>query len=402
MAHETRIHFRLNPAARRRGASGTDTGGFSPEAARAALAYHRSLPGYEPTPLISLAHKAADLGIARILIKDESRRFSLKAFKVLGASYALADAMIRRLGSMPGSLSFDFFRRPAVRRALKHETVVTATDGNHGRAVAWTAERIGCRAVVYMPAGSSQARVENIRAHGAETLVIEGNYDEAVRRAAGRAGREGWLLIQDSSWPGYEEIPFRIMQGYLTLMTEIEDQLRGRRPTHVFVQCGVGSFAASVQAYLAARFGRKRPVLTVVEPLNAACHFKSMCEGRGGPEKVGGDLRTIMAGLACGEPSILAWRILRDYADAFTAVSDDLTVNGMRALARPAGSDPPVISGESGAVTLGLLAALMTEGRYETIRQDLKMDKNSSVLLFSTEGDTDPAGYRACLENGKC
>jgi diaminopropionate ammonia-lyase len=189
------------------------------------------------------------------------------------------------------------------------------------------------------------------------------------------------------------------MQGYLTLMSEIRDQIKGPEPTHVFVQCGVGSFAASVLAHLTAVFGRKRPFLTVVEPLNAACVFRSASSKDGEPQKVGGDLRTLMAGLACGEPSLLAWRILQEYADAFMACSDDVTVTAMRTLARPPGMDPPLISGESGAVTLGLLVTLMTDPRFEHMRSALRLDRKSTVLLFSTEGDTDPIQYEKIVGN---
>ena len=394
---KTGIACIFNPGAREPEVAEGLTRHFGQAAADCARTFHQSLPGYKPTPLVSLKNLAVKLQVDRIWVKDESRRFSLKAFKVLGASYALADLLSRTFQLENRDLAFDLFKAPEVQRDLRNLTVVTATDGNHGRALAWAAEQVGCRAVVYMPRGSSPARVENIQSHGARTTVIEGDYDDAVHLAAAQSAEQGWILVQDSSWRGYRDIPLKIMQGYLTMMHEVLEQLGKERPTHVFLQCGVGSFAAAVQAYLFERFGHGRPVCAVVEPIQAACLFDSVSSGKTGPCKARGDLHTIMAGLACGEPSILAWNILRSLSDAFFACPDATAVRGIRALARPVGDDPSLISGESGAVTLGLLMALRETCSCRETADRLKLDQNARILLVSTEGDTDPDMYRKIL-----
>lgn len=365
-----------------------------PEGAlKSVISFHRSLPGYRPTPLVSMEGLASRLGIGGLWVKSENERFDLKAFKVLGASYAIGKVMAERLGLESKDLTFD--RIVSHAEKLSGLTFVTATDGNHGRAVAWTAEKLGCRAVVYMPKGSSSARLNAIRGHGAEASVIDGNYDDAVRLAARHADERGWVLLQDTSWPGYEDIPTCIMQGYTTLITESFDQLAGQRPTHIFVQAGVGSLAAAVLCAVLKK--GERPWYGVVEPVEAACFHKSSVADDGTAHKVTGDMPTIMAGLACGEPSGIAWEILRDNADAFIACSDRVALKGMRLLGRPPEGDPPVISGESGAVTTGLVYELLSSANYAGPAREIGLNESSRVLVISTEGDTDPQFYRETL-----
>ncbi|MBN2126717.1 MAG: diaminopropionate ammonia-lyase [Deltaproteobacteria bacterium] len=387
----------LNPHARRDDGNNALTEVFSPAAARAARRFHESFPEYAPTPLAGLTRLARDLGISDIRVKDESGRFGLKAFKVLGASYGVAHLLNDRLGLGPGVPTFDLLLAPENRGRLSGITLVTATDGNHGRAVAWIAHRLGCRALVFMPEGTVPHRIEAIRSLDAEVRVIRGNYDAAVNLARQAAGERDHALVQDTAWMGYEEIPTRIMQGYLTLMDEAIEQMEGDLPSHVFVQCGVGSLAGALCAYLAGRAGRARPLFTVVEPNRAACLLGSIRRNDRRPHRVTGDLDTIMAGLACGEPSLLGWNILRRYADAFLSCSDLVAERGMRILANPPAGDDPVVSGESGAVTLGALAAILRDSSFRDIRRDLGLDAESRVLLFSTEGDTDPVSYRKIL-----
>jgi diaminopropionate ammonia-lyase len=245
-----------------------------------------------------------------------------------------------------------------------------------------------------MPEGSSAVRLENIRRLGADASVIDGNYDDAVGMAERSARQNGWLLIQDTARPGYEDIPLWVMQGYSTMFDEALEQLGAEAPTHVFVQCGVGSYAAAGQAYLAERCGRHRPILGVVEPTAAACHYLSIHHGGGRAYRVTGQMNTIMAGLACGEPNPLAWDILRDYADLFVACSDDVSRRGMRVLGNPLEGDERIISGESGAVTLGLIYEILTRPDLGALRQAARLNSTSRILLFSTEGDTDPGIYR--------
>jgi diaminopropionate ammonia-lyase len=287
-----------------------------------------------------------------------------------------------------GELSFALLRDGHA-AVLADTPVITATDGNHGRAVAWAAQQLGCSAVVYLPRGSSQARFDAIASHGADTSFVDCGYDDAVALAAEHAVAQGWLLVQDTAWPGYERIPQWIMQGYLTILDETFEQLRGHLPTHVFVQSGVGSLAGALAAHLNEHLGTARPFYGVVEPTRAACCYHSMAAGGAEPRRLEGELDTIMAGLACGVPSRLAWWLLRDYADVFVACDDDVAVRGMRALAHPLGNDPAIISGESGAVTCGLLVASQSIDASVS----LTLDDQSRVLIISTEGDTDPVSY---------
>jgi diaminopropionate ammonia-lyase len=392
------ITYVLNPSPVTRKQPGGLTQSFSPPVPQSVRAFHQSIPRYNPTPLVSLPHLAQSLQLKNIWIKDESYRFNLNAFKVLGAGYALAHALSVKLGIDDEVPSFEMFRSQSARSKLRDITVITATDGNHGRAVAWSAQHMGCKAVIYMPKHTSPARIRNIESHGATVRIIDDNYDAAVRAASSDAEQNDWMLIQDTSWTGYERIPFRIMQGYLTIAVEAMEQLDGCIPTHIFLQCGVGSFAASMQAYFIERYGDNRcPFSAIVEPARAACFHHSMRENTGSPVTINGDLDTIMAGLACGEPSILAWEILKNHADAFISCRDSIAIKGMRTLGIPLSGDPRIISGESGAVTLGLLVHLRTHLLNDDVTEALQLNSHSRVLLISTEGDTDPEAYRKII-----
>ncbi len=383
-----------NREARDKSAERASTAAFSARTAAKVRRFHESLPQYRPTPLVRLRKLAGYLGVRDILVKDESFRFNLGAFKALGASHALFRAVAERLNLRADQRSFQALMNTEVKEQVAGITCITATDGNHGRAVAWLAMQLGCTAVVYMPRGSSAARVQGIREFGARVSIIDGNYDDAVRLAENHALKNGWLLIQDTARPEYEHIPRCVMQGYMTMFVEAFEQMGGVMPTHVFAQCGVGSFSGACQAYLVQRFGEQRPVFTVVEPENAACYYESMIKGNGKPHIVEGNLATIMAGLACGEPNPLAWGILHDYADMFISCPDEVTLTGMRMLGNPLQGDDRVISGESGAVTLGLLYHLLRDRKYLPAGNALALNRHSSILLFSTEGDTDPEMYR--------
>ena len=376
---------------RRRGEHGAaDTSFLSREQAAHARAFHATLPGYAPTPLVRLDGLARQLGVDKVYVKDESKRFGLNAFKALGGSWAIADCLKERLG-LSGPVTFD-----ALREALRDRepvTFITATDGNHGRGVAWTARILGQKAVVYMPKGSAQERLDNIRAQGAQAQITPFNYDDTVRLAAKDAQENGWVLIQDTAWPGYERIPRDIVQGYSTLALETVEQLGEEWPTHLFLQAGVGSFAGAVLGCLREIYDKEYPVTVIVEPDQADCNYRSAAADDGTLRFVTGDMDTIMAGLACGEPCTVSWPILNAYADAFVSCDDGTAAEGMRLLGRPAGDDPVVVSGESGAVGAGLLQRLMS-GRYEPLRRALGLDASSRVLLISTEGDTDRENYR--------
>ena len=356
--------------------------------------FHAGLPGYAPTPLVERPALAARLGVGKFWVKDESHRFGLNAFKALGGSYAMGKYLAKRLGKELDELTFDQLCGEETRRELGEITFVTATDGNHGRGVAWSARLLGQKSVVYMPKGSAQERLENIRAQGAQAEITPYNYDDAVR-LADRMGKEhGWVLVQDTAWPGYEEIPAHIMQGYTTLAREIAQQLQGEIPTHLFLQAGVGSFAGAVLGYFTALWGEKRPVTVIVEPDKADCVFRSAQANDGKPRFVTGDMDSMMAGLCCGEPCTISWEIIDAYADAFISCGDGYSAQGMRLLGRPEGEDPCVISGESGAVGAGVVEAILSEERLSGLREALGLDENSKVLMISTEGDTDKANYQ--------
>lgn len=366
--------------------------------------FHKSFPQYTKTPLVCLDNLAKRLGVVGIYIKDESYRFGLNAFKVLGASYAMSKYLAQRLGMDISELDYEKLTSEEIRKQLGEITFVTATDGNHGRGVAWTAAQLKQKSVVYMPKGSSLTRLENIRKEGAEASIMDINYDDAVRLAAENARKYGWVVVQDTAWEGYEDIPSWIMQGYGTMAAEALEQLNSsgvERPTHIFVQAGVGSFAAAVQGYFASIFKDDCPTTVIVEADEAACLYKSALQGDGRPQTVTGDMPTIMAGLACGEPNIIAWEVLKSYSSMFVSCPDWVAAKGMRMLGNPLKGDEKVISGESGAVTLGLVAAIMTRNELKDLREALKLDENSRVLLFSTEGDTDPDKYLSIVWDGE-
>ncbi len=383
---------------------GAELAFLAPGEAEKARAYHRSFAAYAPTPLVALPKLAKTLGVGRVFVKDESYRFGLNAFKVLGASYAIGRYLAERLGKDIGEVSFDYLRSPEVRNQLGTITFTTATDGNHGRAVAWAAQQLGHRAVIYMPKGSDPTRLANIRAHGAEASITDLNYDDAVRLSYRMARENGWVIVQDTAWEGYEDIPTWIMQGYATLGLEAMAQLGAEGidcPTHLFLQAGVGSYAGGVLGFLTAKLGDARPTTVIVEPHQANCIYRSALAGDGRPHKVGGDLDTLMAGLACGEPNTISWKILRDYAHGYISCPDWVAANGMRILAAPRRGDTPVVSGESGAVTCGLLEFLMAHPGGEEIRKALDLNNDATVLLISTEGDTSPKTYRDIVWYGR-
>ncbi len=355
---------------------------------------------YEPTPLAKLPATAACLGLGEVYVKDESYRFGLNAFKVLGGSYAIGRYLTERLGKEISQVDYKTLTSDEVKQQLGGITFVTATDGNHGRGVAWAARQFGQKAVVYMPKGSAAERLANIRAEGAEASITELNYDDAVRLANSQAEEKGWVMVQDTAWEGYEDIPTWIMQGYGTMGLEAYDQLP-QMPTHIFLQAGVGSMAGAVTGLFAACCGENRPVVTIVEPEKANCLYQTAKANDGQRHFVTGEMNTIMAGLACGEPCSIGWNILADYADHFISCPDYVAAKGMRILGNPAGKDDRVISGESGAATFGCVAEIMTNPALAWMKEKLGLNETSRVLFFSTEGDTDRENYRAIVWDGK-
>lgn len=378
--------------------------GFEEKEMKEVYDFHKSLPGYKATPLVELDDLAKYYGVQKLWLKDESKRFGLNAFKVLGGSYAIGKYLSQKLGRDMSELPFNVLISDEVKKQLGDVTFVTATDGNHGRGVAWVANKLRQKSVVYMPKGSAKMRFDAIAREGADVSITDLNYDDAVRLANKGAEEHGWIMVQDTAWDGYEEIPLWIMQGYSTIINEIVEQLEAakeEKPTHVFLQAGVGSFAGAVQGYLAHLYGDDRPITIICEPHGANCIYKSMEANDGKPHNVTGDLTTIMAGLACGEPNTISWKILRDSADFSVSCDDSIAARGMRVLSSPLGNDQRVISGESGAVGLGLFTVLSEKKEeYVELMKALKIDENSRILCISTEGDTDVEGYKNVVWNG--
>jgi diaminopropionate ammonia-lyase len=352
---------------------------------RRARAEIESWPGYAPTPLVPLDDVAKAARVAAVHYKDEGGRFGLGSFKALGGAYAVARLLITELArrGVANNATTTELEQGAHRDAARDITVTCATDGNHGRSVAWGAQRFGASCVIFVHEGVSQGRRDAIARYGAEIRVVPGNYDDAVRACTHTAERENWFIVSDTSWEGYAEVPRDVMQGYRLMAEEAAEQLEAP-PTHAFVPGGVGGVAAAVSVQLRARYGADIKVV-VVEPEKAACLLASAEAGQ--PVTVPGELDTLMAGLACGEPSLLAWQELERGAFAFMAVPDESAVDCMRVLAR---RRPPVVAGESAVAGL---AGLLLAGRDPLSRAMLGLDAQSRVLLFGTEGATDPELY---------
>ena len=348
---------------------------------RRAKATITSWPGYEPTPLLALPSVA---DVAEVRIKHEGGRFGLGSFKALGGAYAVANLLTAELSrrGVASAAAPEHLADGRYRDATRAITVTCATDGNHGRSVAWGAERFHCRCVIFVHETVSQGRVDAIARFGADVMRVPGNYDDAVHEADKQASAQNWFVVSDTSYPGYTEVPRDVMQGYRLMADEAADQWTGAPPTHVFIQAGVGGAAAAVSIQMRARF-TPAPLLVVVEPDQAACLLASA--KRGAPTIVQGDLDTIMAGLACGEPSLLAWQELERAAFAFLSVPDEAAVDCLRFLFAQGHE-----TGESGVAGL---AGLLLAAADPAARAALRLTRHSRVLLFGTEGVTDPVVY---------
>ena len=366
--------------------------------------FHKSFPQYSVTPLQKLSALASYLGVKGIYCKDESYRFGLNAFKVLGGSYAMGRYIAKELGRDISQLPYNVLSSDKLREEFGQATFFTATDGNHGRGVAWAANRLGQKAVVRMPKGTTKNRFDNIAKEGAEVTIEEVNYDDCVRMAAAQAARtEHGIIVQDTAWDGYEEIPSWIMQGYGTLVLEADRQLKENgvdRPTHVFVQAGVGSLAGAVVGYFAHKYKENPPVMVVCEASAADCLYRSAVKADGNLVNVTGDLQTIMAGLACGEGNTIGWDILKNHVTIFASCPDWMSAKATRIYANPLENDPHIVSGESGSVPLGLAYTALHDEDARDLKEALKLDENSNILVISTEGDTDPVRYREIVWDG--
>ena len=341
------------------------------------LAYHSTLRRYEPTPLISLSRLAKSIGIKELYIKDESRRFRQNSFKTLGASFAIH----KYLEANPGKHIF-----------------CTATDGNHGRSVAWAAKMHRQKAVIFVPANAVVSRIKNIKKLRAKVILVDGDYDATVARAREEAERNGYVLMQDMSWEGYTEIPTLITAGYKTMMMELDELLHAPgKPLidFVFLQSGVGTWASSVVAYYRNRYAKNMPTIVAVEPIESDSLLESIRQD--GVSKTRGSQQTLMSGLNCGTPSHLAWKILKDGVDLFLAIPDDYAIKAMQNLYFPFRNDAQIFAGESGAAGLAGLTALAYDESLEEVKKKIGLNRHSRVLIFNTEGVTDPDSFEELI-----
>ena len=377
---------------------------FSEQEIQKALDFHKSIPDYEETNLSQLKDYSKSVGLKNVYVKDESSRFGINSFKGLGASYAMGNIIAEKLGTTIENLTFEEMISDEVREKLGKVTFISCTDGNHGRGVAWVGEKLKQDVKIYMNKGAAEERVKNIEALGAEVTVTDVNYDDTIRMVKDLGKENDWVIVQDTSWEGYEDIPKWIMQGYASLVLEAYQQMEREgmeKPTHVFLQAGVGAMAGGACGIVANLNSNNMPFTLITEPNEAACYFKSGETDDGDRHFVTGDMNTIMAGLACGEPGTIAWDVIGEFADGYIKGPDWATANGMRMYANPVENDPKIVSGESGAVTLGYLNELMTNEELKDAREKIGLNEDSIVLLISTEGDTDKANYKDVVWYGK-
>ena len=355
------------------------------------LDFHKSLQGYEPTPCVALENLANKLGVKKIYVKDESKRFGLNAFKALGASYAIFRFLKKEWeGKYDDEFNSTSFQDTETINKLGSYTFCAATDGNHGRAVAWTAKKLNQKAVIYMPANTAQSRVDNIKGENAEAVLIDGTFDDCVKQCADDAEKNGWQAIADTAYEGYMKIPGDIMLGYTSIFSEIEELNKvDTEFDFVILQAGVGALAASGSYYYVKRSKQKRPKFICVEPTDSDCFLESIKFGEGESLPTKGQQESIMAGLNCGIPSLVAWPIIRDAMDLFLAISDKYAEEAMREYHKEG-----IISGESGAAGLAALIALYNDEKLLGALKEIGINSESKILLINTEGDTDPENYR--------
>ena len=361
-----------------------DTSAYSLAATENIRHLHKSLDVYNETPLIELKNFKG----VRIFIKDEAQRFGLKAFKGLGGVWAIYTVISRELGLDNPPLE-EIFRH---RDKLSEMTFITTTDGNHGKGVSWAAGLFGCKSYVFMPRGTVEVRAQAIRDAGSATVEITDMlYDDCVKYTVALAAKNHWHLIQDTSWDGYEEIPAQIMLGYSTLAYEALEQMNYQRPTHIFLQAGVGSMAGAIAAVFAEVFKDNLSRVTIVEPTEVACFYETMRIGDGKIHSATGNSQTMMAGLNCATPCELAWKILRRYAADTATISDDVAAEAMRELAKQ-----KIISGESGCAGFALANAALDSPE---LRRALEINDDAIIFVINTEGDTDPENYKKILNS---
>ncbi len=362
--------------------------------------FYQSMPSYKPTPLYSLNDLANKYGVQEINVKDESERFGLEAFKGTGGLYAMAKLLAQKAGLNTDTLTYDQLLSPAIKKIAAQTTFYTATDGNHGRGIAWAAQQLGTQAIVNMPKGSQPVRAQHIRDLGAQCQITSMNYDDVVKYTSEKAAKDPHgILIQDMAWGSYRDIPASISAGYSIVADEFLQQVDAT-PTHIFLQAGVGQLASGmINALIDHLSTTALPTITIVEPATVACYFLSAQKGDGNPHTVPGSPKTIMAGLNCQTPSAISWPVIRDSAKFYGTLTDDVAATGMRQLAKPVGNDHPIISGESGAAAFAFVNEILRNPTHQDLRQALKLDDTARILVINTEGATDPVNYHKIINH---
>lgn len=388
------------PNSNKNGVYTQETALFSKTEVAKVYRFHRSMGDkYNQTPLKRLDALAASLGLGSLFVKDESQRGNLKAFKLLGGAYAVANSICRKLGVDIADVDFDYLKSDEVKSKLGELTFAAASDGNHGKSVAWAAHEFNQKSIVYMPKGTVQDRIDAIEHFGGTVVVSDDNYDWCVREVNRLSAKMGWEVVLDTASEGDTQVATWVMQGYATMGVEAIEQMGGTLSTHMFLQAGVGSMAAAMAGVFINHYKEKCPKIFIVEPHQAACFYESGLKGDGSACSVDGDMDSIMAGLSCGVPNPISWEIIRNFADGYFSCDDVLTANGMRILGNPLADDPHVVAGESGAVGTGLVDEI--KKHRPDIAQQIGLNASSRVIMFCTEGDTDTKNYRDVVWYGK-
>ena len=380
--------------------AGETSSRFTKEQALAAQKFHQTLPGYLVTRLVELPALAKELGVKDIFVKDEASRFGLNSFKGLGGSYCISRLLSEKYG-WSGKVESFAQLKDQIATLEEKPKIISATDGNHGRGLAWMCHLLGLKCEILIPAGSSEERLENIRKLGAECCRTDGNYDETVHEAERLAQENGWLLVQDTALPGFEKVAQFIMQGYLTMALEAVEQLKAKRPTHIFLQAGVGSMAGAMCGFFASLYGPNVPVISIVEPKTADCIYRTAGKDDGKLHNAPGSLETIMAGLSCGEPCSIGWQEIRSAASHYFRIEESVAATGVRVLSSPLENDPRILSGESGAAGFGAaFEMLFHKAQYREEINSLGLNSESVLLFFNTEGVTDRENFLKIVWEG--
>jgi len=356
---------------------------------------------YNVTPLVSLDCLAHKFGVKKIYVKDESKRMGLNAFKVVGVLYSVARLICKKFDLDIGKITFEDLMETELNNKIKELVFIAATDGNHGKGLAWVSSKLGCKCNIYMPKNTTSARVEAIEEFGATVIVTDENYDNTLEIVIEKASENNWIHVQDQAWEGYTEITNLISEGYTIIADEALRQMNddgSKQPTHIILQAGAGSFAFGILGYFANVFKNSKPYMVIAEAENAACYYESVINGKF--STVLGELETVMAGLSVGSPNIVAWENLKTIVEGYASCSDKIAARGMRILSSPIGEDKRIISGESGALGLGLLSMTCQSTEYNDIQKKMGIDGNSVILLINTEGDTDPVVYENIVWDG--